>query len=1175
MTRLVALVSMVSLFLPQSTWSQDFFHPVLENRQPSETLAPGQSAFQLDTTGLWQWVRQSDHPVLSIPVDSRQKRLFTLTPTHIMSPGLAARYPNIRTFRSELNGQLLACVITPHSIHAYVDNGMETLLMESGEGVAKLGPVSSWMSPGQTFPCTVIDHNNRITTANSADQPLLEQRDPQADPVLRTYRLAIATTGEFSAKYGNSVASVLEEVVAIINNVNAVMERDLSINLQLIDGTDKLFFLNPVTDPFTNGQPDSLLLQAPFAINAAINTNAYDIGHVLGTNAGGVAFLGTVCTAGKANATSSTFGAYSNSLFYLIVAHEMGHQLNATHSFNLCDGENESSETAYEPGSGSTIMSYSGASTCNTNWIASHNEDYYHTASLNQIITYTRQGIGSTCGSTAALSNTAPRITLLDVGFSHIPHSTPFQLTGEGIDDEDQFLTYCWEEYDLGPQSPLGEPKGDAPAFRSFPPDSNGVRILPNLSNLLLGIKSKTEILPDYSRNLKFRLTVRDNHPGAGLVAWQEIGFKVDGNAGPFKVTQPGAATVWSNDRYQLVTWDVAHTDNAQVNCQGVRILLSTDGGRNHDIVLADVTENDGFAYVLIPPGIETKAANIKVEAVHNVFFNITPGQFEIKSDNTPSWSFGIEPNSLSICIPGSEYIDLPTFSSNGYQDPITISWPDNLPEGLLLSAEKSTVNPGDAFLLELRADYQSIYQDTSFMLTLTSGGETRLVPVTVHLSPSDFSSLELMTPSDGTTGVASLPRLTWSAVPDATYYWVEVATNPSFEDPLLNRLSYANFYDVQTPLEDGMVYYWRITPANECRSGNPSPALAFQTKTQTCQDFTNSTPVLGGRMATSRLNIPAGIIPTDINIPRLKVSWQLLGNLTIDLINPQDSAITLVSGICSNLSNLDLGFDDQSQLTLTCPNRNDQKIIRPEDPLAKLNGDPAGGEWQILVTDNGGNSGGSIDLWSLELCYDNVLDPPQLQASDTLEVTPAIQIALNPDLLTVTDGNQGPEELQVRILQLPHRGMLQAGGQKLSLGSTLSLLQFLDGTTTYTYDATEAGLDSVVVSIEDGQGGWIPRAVVYFRSQTGTSVRPMPTMRFTMYPNPANHRIHLQFSESVDQPTFGIMDALGRMLWQTTRSGQGQIWDLDLPDLSNGMYFIWVKTKGLGGIQKIMIQTH
>ena len=63
----------------------------------------------------------------------------------------------------------------------------------------------------------------------------------QGDCMFRTYRLAQATTGEYSNYFGafsiGQSAIVMSEVVTVINRVNDVYEADVAIRLVLIANT--------------------------------------------------------------------------------------------------------------------------------------------------------------------------------------------------------------------------------------------------------------------------------------------------------------------------------------------------------------------------------------------------------------------------------------------------------------------------------------------------------------------------------------------------------------------------------------------------------------------------------------------------------------------------------------------------------------------------------------------------------------------------------------------------------------------------------------------------------------------------------------------------------------------------------------------------------------------------
>jgi hypothetical protein len=300
-------------------------------------------------------------------------------------------------------------------------------------------------------------------------------------------------------------------------------------------------------------------------------------------------------------------------------------------------------------------MSYAGI--CDpSNDLQPNSDPQFHAISFNEITDYTINGTGNNCAVQIPTGNTPP---VVNAGANYtIPKSTPFVLTGSATDADKDALTYSWEGINTG--GPFGNwdaPEDDAPIFRSFPPVTTPVRYFPKMSDILNNTTTIGEILPTYSRTLRFRLTVRDNRAGGGGVCFGEMSVVVDGKAGPFSVTQPDTATTWDVGTFKTITWNVNNTNLAPVNCANVAIELSTDGGETFPVTLLERTANDGAEQIIVPENV-TATARIRVRAIDNIFFDVSNANFKIQPfiftaqkelNNTVNLQWSIASESTSI----------------------------------------------------------------------------------------------------------------------------------------------------------------------------------------------------------------------------------------------------------------------------------------------------------------------------------------------------------------------------------------------------------------------------------------------------------------------------------------------------------------------------------------------
>lgn len=617
--------------------------------------------------------------ILSLPLPDGEYGRFQIVTSPVMAPELTAKFPEIKTYVGQgIDDPTAAARLdwTPHGFHGMILSANGTIFIDP----YSQGNITNYISydkkaftPANTLPeLPPIDIPNSLTTAR---QPLDTNLSANTSgSQLRTYRLAVAATGEYTAFHGGTVSLGQAAIVTAINRVTGIYEREVAVRLTLVANNSLLVYTNGATDPYTNDDGFAMLSQNQTNINAVIGSANYDVGHVFSTGGGGIANVGVICNGSfKAGGVTGLPSPTGDPFYVDYVSHELGHQFSALHTFNSTTGScfgNRTSSTAYEPGSATTIMGYAGI--CGADNIQFSGDDYFHTISFDQIRNHVTAGSGSSCGTVTATGNTPPVADAGTGGFT-IPINTPFMLTGAGSDANEDALTYSWEQFDLGAGGSPDGPTGNAPIFRSFIATSSPTRTFPQMSDIVNNTHTLGEILPSYARSLNFRLTVRDNRTGGGGVDYDTLSFDVTDAAGPFLVTGPNTAVSWTGSSSATISWDVANTDQAPVSCAAVNLLLSTDGGWTYPITLLSGTANDGTQLITVP-NLSTSTARVKVECTDNIFFDISDENFTISAGSAQA------PTAVSVTGPVTGTVQIEyTFTADvtppGATIPITYEW--------------------------------------------------------------------------------------------------------------------------------------------------------------------------------------------------------------------------------------------------------------------------------------------------------------------------------------------------------------------------------------------------------------------------------------------------------------------------------------------------------------------
>lgn len=577
--------------------------------------------------------------VLSIPDPDGRMTDFRMSETFLLEHVQGTDTRNIHTYTGQAGdrGTSLHLTLSPGKMYGIVTGPKGTWFVstrEAGQGGAGEPVIAVFDEEGRpgrktAVPCSLNDGQGAGPDLRPRNAGFRTTGVPSAVVNLKIYRLAMATTGEYTNANGSQSATVAN-LTALLNNLNALFERDFGIRFVLVTNNN-LLYTDPATDPFdaSLGTCGSLTASQN-SFNAQLSSTLYDAGiTIFYDNFGGCASVGAACTGNKNRAVSGYDSIDPTSYLLEVTSHELGHMYDAGHSHNS-NALNCSftASSAWEPGGGSTIMAYTN---CTPSFASGNTGLYFHGGNVAQVLAYSNSVQGS-CYTTGAVNN-SPAITTPTNDTFFIPVSTPYRLYATASDPDGDDLLYTFEQMDLGTGSTLlpSDTTSFGPVVRSRQPSLTSFRYIPNMDSLLSGMSHAFESLPSISRVLTFWATVRDNRPGGGTISRDTILVRTTGTA-PFTVTSQSTPATLSSGSPLTVTWNVAGTTAAPFNTSTVRILFAADG-HNYNHVLAAGVPNNGSASVTVP-NISTTEGRIMVAAAtgENIFFNINGAPLTIAS---------------------------------------------------------------------------------------------------------------------------------------------------------------------------------------------------------------------------------------------------------------------------------------------------------------------------------------------------------------------------------------------------------------------------------------------------------------------------------------------------------------------------------------------------------------
>lgn len=544
---------------------------------------------------------------LELPNLDGKHDTFIIKPVHFIAKEVANQY-TIQTFQGYKKGNpniRIAVSYTPNYFSAEILGAKKSYSVESVKNID---------NHRQMIEIQLIPHlyseaiNCTLLKKVKAMQNITRIQNKTANVEVggkRTLRLVMSASKEYSQRYGGtpySTTNVLNAIASGVNMINVVFKRELGIEFTL------------VSDHRTIIAPDVADADNPFsgaAVNRAEQNQqfigqyhgiwTYDLGHhVAWGETGGSAVPTVVCYPGYQSKGASGTSRSTTVLWLDYVVHEIGHQMGAEHNFSSQECGASWDSYRFEPGQGSSIMSY--AALCGYGY-TNETSPYFHLGSLQKIVSTLTDGVRYTCrdANRIVVGNNLNSPVVSAKSNITIPKQTPFILVGDITDADNDTVSYQWEQFDGNGAAVPGYPdcsKNDNALFRFREPVFEKYRCFPQHSKVLAGNNANVtwEKLPCTARTMNFALLGRDNNIEYGRLGEDKITVTV-ANTGPFELTAFNNGGNYNGNSNQNVTWSVNGTNT---HCPNIDILISTDGGVNYTEIISNIA-NNGSATIQLP----------------------------------------------------------------------------------------------------------------------------------------------------------------------------------------------------------------------------------------------------------------------------------------------------------------------------------------------------------------------------------------------------------------------------------------------------------------------------------------------------------------------------------------------------------------------------------------------
>ena len=930
---------------------------------------------------------------ISLPNEIGKEEIFQIKPVPLFSEKLSKKYPGIKTFKgvSKTRKDVQVRLSTQQGgINAWIQfKSGPDLFIQPVKGNKNLhySYLKRKEFNSSNLFCKTEGQNDKKKLAS------VKLNNQSFRQKLRTFRIAIATTAEYTNYWGDNNQSngsnkedALAAIASTLNRVNSIFERDLNIRLELVSN-DSLIYEDIDQDPFTGNFGSELQR----TLDNVLGDENYDIGHLFdyGEPNGDAGKIGSVCLKGLKGKGFSTHpfrdtygGEYRNDYFDLdYVGHEIGHQFGAYHTYSF---ETEGTGFNVEPGSGSTIMAYAGIT--GPDDLQQHGDPYFHYYSILSILNHVNS---INCGTTESLSS---EIFSIDAGQNYIiPIGTPYELKVDLSSNlEDENLTYCWEQLDSGEitSSNFGPYNPSGSMARSLPPNISPQRTVPNLKRILdselteqnPNIGDDWETVPLIGRKMQWGLTVRKETPTLSLVAQDSIEITSYANAGPFKInSQNELGLSLKGGSIENIFWDVAKTDQNPINASHVNVNLSIDGGESFPIELANGIINNGFSRVVIPNEINTDQARLMIKPANNIFFAINSSDFKIESRDL---ILDLDTFVKENCGSDVQRFTFEIKKYNNFKETFTLQLNPQPPNIDVKFSKASFIESDSLGYFEFSGLKALENGDYNFTLEAQFSSGSEQFPFILEQRNDEIVTADILYPENNSNNVSLNPVLSWESNSNIDNSRIQIANDQYFQSLVIDTTLASSQFQLGK-LKSETNYYWRIQSQNNCEIGNFSEAFTFKTNSISCEvrnsddlpnDIEDATENEDGETLSS-IEIDFNSIIIDLDVV-VDLEHSYTDDLALYLESPNGELVLLSRALGDEGDNYtQTTFDQEATFNISQSQPPFTGSFVPLQDLSILYGTSSYGTWKLKVLDQYQDDTGTLLQFQLNFCIEGNIE--------------------------------------------------------------------------------------------------------------------------------------------------------------------------------------------------------